>query len=348
MSRKLLLVGSASVHTYNFLKLVKSFFDEIILVTPTETDFTDEKVARKYVVNTSLRHPLRYFGAMRQFRQILRQERPDVIHVQQMVTYDYLLLKANRKTRIPVVSTAWGSDILINPKKGWIYARMVRYCIENSDHLTADAHFIAEEMQKMTHKSLQVTVANFGIDLPETLPEAKENIVYSNRLHNKLYRIDEVIRAFARFAQTASGQGWTLVIGATGSETDALRKLVEELHLQNSVQFVGWVDKAVNQQWYSRAKIWISLPESDATAISLLEAMSNGCIPVVTDLPATREWITDQDNGLLVRDVEHFQLSDALALDYLHLSSYNRTLIEREATKQANSLKFIEIYKSLL
>jgi len=348
MSRKLLLVGSASVHTYNFLKLVKNFFDEIIMVTETENDFTDEKIARKYVVNTSLRNPLRYFGAVRQFRQILRQERPDIIHVQQIGTYNYLLLKANRQNRIPVVSTAWGSDILINPKKGWIYARMVRYCIENSDHLTADAHFMAEEMQKMTHKPLQVTVANFGIELPEKLPEKKENIVYSNRLHNKLYRIDEVIRSFARFAQTSSGQGWTLVIGATGSETDALKKLVEELHLQNIVQFVGWVDKAVNQQWYSRAKIWISLPESDATAISMLEAMSNGCIPVVTDLPATREWITDQDNGLLVRDVEHFQLSDALALDYRHLSSHNRTLIEREATKQANSLKFIKIYKSLL
>lgn len=348
MSRKLLLVGSASIHTYNFLTLVKSFFEEIILVTPTETDFTDEKVTRKYVVNTSLKNPFRYFRAIRQFRDIICNEKPQVIHVQQIVTYDFLLLRANRKMKIPVVSTAWGSDILLNPKKNRILERMVRYCIENSDYLTADARFIAQEMKNLTHKPIQVTVANFGIDIPDSIPENKDNIVYSNRLHNKLYRIDSVIRAFERFVHSEHGRGWTLVIAATGSDTESLKALVDELHINDEVRFEGWVDKDTNQGWYSRSKIWISLPESDATAISMLEAMGNGCIPVVSDLPANREWIKDHDTGLLVSDVGNFDLSDALSLDYKRLSSINRTLIEKEATKNANMLKFIKIYETLI
>jgi len=347
MSKKLLLVGSASIHTYNFLLLVKSYFDEIVLATPTETDFTDDKICRKYVVNTSIRNPLRYFKAISQFRRILQKERPDVIHVQQIVTYDLLLLKANSKMKIPVVSTAWGSDILVNPQKSWIHAKMVRYCIEKSDYLTADAQFIADEMKKISPKIKGVTVANFGIDVPDSIPANKEMVIYSNRLHNKLYRIDAVIRAFSRFLRSEKGLGWTLVIAAVGSETEKLKALAEELQIQNSVQFVGWVDKGTNQQWYSKAKIWISLPESDATAISMLEAMSNGCIPVVSDLPANREWITDGDNGMLISDVESFDLAKVLSLDYSRLSSKNRELIEQRATKEANREKYIQIYKKI-
>ena len=347
MSKRLLLVGSASVHTYNYLQLVKSFFDDIVLVTSSETDFTDDKLVRKYVVNTSLRNPLRYFRAISRFRAILKKESPDVVHVQQIVTYCLLLLKANSRMKIPVVSTAWGSDILVNPQKSWIHAKMVRYCIAKSDYLTADAQFIADEMARLSPTNKSVVVANFGIDIPDSLPETKEKIVYSNRLHNPLYRIDAVIRAFSRFLHTDKGRDWTLVVAATGSETEDLKALVDELQIQQAVKFVGWVDKGTNQQWYSRAMIWISLPESDATAISMLEAMGNGCIPVVSDLPATREWITDGDNGLLISDVQNCDLSQALALDYSSSSAKNRAIVEQKATKQVNKEKFLQIYRKI-
>lgn len=347
MSKKLLLIGSASVHTYNFFRLVKSYFDEIVLVTSANTDFEDEKLLRKYVIDSSLKNPLHYFKAVRKFRYVLEKERPTIIHVQQVVTYNFLLLRANRGFNIPVVSTAWGSDILVNPRKGGIYRRMARYCLEQSDYLTADAQFIADEMINLSRKKIDVTVANFGIDIPAALPSSKENIVYSNRLHNPLYRIDAVIRAFSRFMQSGQGQAWTLVVAATGSETERLKALAEMLHIQQSVRFVGWVDKETNQQWYSRAKIWISLPESDATAISMLEAMSQGCIPVVTDLPATREWIADHENGLLIGDVEHFDLAEALLLDYESLAAKNRAIIEQKASKEANQEKFFKIYHKI-
>ena len=35
-------------------------------------------------------------------------------------------------------------------------------------------------------------------------------------------------------------------------------------------------------------------------SVSLLEAMASGAFPVVTDIPANREWICDRKNGMLV------------------------------------------------
>lgn len=40
--------------------------------------------------------------------------------------------------------------------------------------------------------------------------------------------------------------------------------------------------------------VFISIPSSDSTSVSLLEAMCCGLFPIVSDLPANREWIHDK------------------------------------------------------
>lgn len=97
--------------------------------------------------------------------------------------------------------------------------------------------------------------------------------------------------------------------------------------------------------YYSQAKIWVSIPESDATSISLLEAMSMGCVPVVSDLPANREWITDGDNGLIVRDVNTDFFSEAMQrINAAEAAELNRKIVAEKATKEANRKIFIAIY----
>ncbi len=348
MNKKLLVIGSASIHTYNYIALVKSYFNEIVLVTTSDKKYDDSQISNKYIINDSLRNPLNFLSTTHKLKKILAAEKPSVIHIQQISTYGLMILLANSKYNIPVVSTAWGSDVLINPQKNLLHKLMVRYCIEQSNALTADACYIAKKMQDLSRKKIDVTIANFGIDIPESVRINKENIIYSNRLHNKLYRIDEIILAFSRFVSKKQFSDWKLIIAATGTETDSLKELVSKLNIVDSVNFVGWVDKNENMHWYKKAKIWISLPESDATAISMLEAMGNGCIPIVTDLPASKEWIDNNVNGLLVKDVNDLDISKALSLDYQYLNSYNYNLIVKEASKDVNRNKFINIYKSMI
>jgi glycosyltransferase involved in cell wall biosynthesis len=95
---------------------------------------------------------------------------------------------------------------------------------------------------------------------------------------------------------------------------------------------------------YSKAKIWVSIPESDATSISLLEAMACGCIPIVSDLPANREWIKSGVNGIVVKDLESDFISEALIINEINAIELNKKRIMLDGSKESNREKFINLY----
>jgi glycosyltransferase involved in cell wall biosynthesis len=344
--RKLLLIGSNSIHTFNFFSLIKDYFEEIVLITNEPHLFKDEKLKTSYYIYPSLKNPVNYFKAIKSYQKVLQKEKPDLIHIQQISTYSFLLIRALRKSKlsIPIVVTAWGSDVLLTPKKGWFYKKMIQYVLNRGDKFTADAQFLADEMQKLTHRKLPIVLANFGINV-ENIPVQKENIVYSNRLHKPLYRIDKIIIAFSTFLQQNSE--WKLVIAATGTETENLKQLCKTLQIESNVEFLGWVDAKSNSEMYAKSKIWVSIPESDATSISLLEAMSLGCVPIVSDLPANKEWVANNRNGIIIKNLDCDFISEALLLNQDTVAEINRELIAQKGTKEVNRKIFYEIYDEI-
>src|SRR4029079_13645664 len=46
-----------------------------------------------------------------------------------------------------------------------------------------------------------------------------------------------------------------------------------------------------------RAEVYVSASRSDSTSQSLLEAMAAGALPVVSDIPGNREWVTDGERA---------------------------------------------------
>jgi glycosyltransferase involved in cell wall biosynthesis len=65
-----------------------------------------------------------------------------------------------------------------------------------------------------------------------------------------------------------------------------------------------------NVDAYRLATIAISIPTSDGTPVSVLEAMACEIPVIASDLPSLREWIINNENGLLVdpKDVQGLAL----------------------------------------
>ena len=137
------------------------------------------------------------------------------------------------------------------------------------------------------------------------------------------------------------------MVAATGSETEKLKELVKKLNINDKVEFVGWLDSEQNFHYYSIAKIWVSIPESDARPTSLFEAMSMGCIPVLADVPSLHEWIQDGVNGVIVKDIHQEFISKAIEIPMVDAVAMNRKIVEETATKEANRRKYLQMYEKI-
>ncbi len=342
--KKLLIIGSNSIHVHNYIDLVKDYFDEIILITNKKREGTDVKTIE-------LDFHLKLSSLLKtvvKIKKVIKEFSPSIIHIHQVNSYAYFSLIAARKSVVPKILTAWGSDILLSPKKNYLLKKMVEFNLRHADFITSDSEFMAEEMRSLLPKrKMDILIANFGIEIIE-MNFLKENIIYSNRLHKKLYQLDRVINSFNLFLKNSVDKTWKLVIAATGEESDNLKSMVEHLNIKGNVEFVGWVDKEKNFEYYSKAKLFVSIPESDATSISLLEAMAYGCIPVLSDLPANREWIDDGKNGIVVNSPSENIFERALKLNIDEVASLNNRIIIEKGTKVANKKKFIQLYNHIL
>ena len=341
-NKKLLLIGTNSVNTFAHYELVKDGFSEVRVIFTRAGNYS-EKIPDAETYVCSVRRPLQILRFIKAIRKNIQDFKPDIIHIHQLTTPCLYALFAICR-RVPTMIMAWGSDVLVNPKRSFLLKTMVRYILRHGDHYTANSQYVAAEMRRIAGKELEIPLANLGIELHPQMAE-KQNIVFSNRLHNPLYRIDAIIRAFAKFAEHAPD--WRLVVAGTGTETEKLKALVRELNIDDKVEFVGWLDSERNFHYYSIAKIWVSIPESDARPTSLFEAMSMGCIPVVADVPSLHEWIQDGVNGVVVKDISQEFISKANAIPMAEAVAMNRKIVEETATKEANRKKYLQMYEQI-
>lgn len=343
---RLLIIAPAGAHLRNFLERVEKAASAIHIITSKPLPFKTEHPVT--FVDFSLKKAANYLGTPKKIKEVYRKFKPDIVHIHQLNSVAFFSFKALKRTQVPIVCTAWGSDVLVLPKKNAFMRRMVKGSVRSATALTSDSAHMADQIRALAYpKKPDITICNFGVSKPlYDLP--KEKIIYSNRLHKPLYRIDKIIRAFHTFVNTEAGKGWKLVVGAVGSETDKLKTLVSELSLEDKVEFVGWLEKEENMKWYAKAKVWVSVPESDATAISLLEAMYNGCFPVVVDLPASHEWIRSPDQGRIVKDVDSDFFNGIEKGNYDEAARKNSDLIKKEATYEVSEQMFTSLHRRLI
>lgn len=289
-----------------------------------------------------------FFSALRQTKTILSKLSPDILVLYQLNLTAFVATLANRKKKIPTFAIGIGSDILTMPKKGWAYKAMLKYILKNSQAYNAGSPYLLEQMQKYCPKRSEILLANLGINPIQ--PIEKENIVFSNRLHSPLYRIDEVIKAFANFVSKPEFEDWRLVVAATGKEKE-FQQLSQSLAIEDKVKFVGWLSQKENAEYYAKSKIYISLPKSDSFPISLMEAMSGECLCIISDLPAYKGIMKQGENCLIVSDLEIEKadyIERVLELDSQNILQKNKTFADSYANVEKNKEKFISTAERLV
>ena len=240
-------------------------------------------------------------------RKIISKIKPDILHAHYVTYYGWWAARSNFH---PFVLTAWGGDIYRDTKGPQI--KEIIFALKRADLITSDSEDLQKATIKLKGSSRNNYVVQFGIDLsifnlkPDTsglrerLGIAKNQlIVLSTRSFKPWYNIDTIIESIPYVVKKIP-QVKFILKNCYGYEEEKIKNLVKKIGVDKNALIVGEVSYEEMANFYKIADVFVSIPSFDSTPVSLLEAMACGAIPIVSDLPAVREWVQNNVNGFIV------------------------------------------------
>ena len=121
-----------------------------------------------------------------------------------------------------------------------------------------------------------------------------------------------VLKGFTRFL-IENPSAKLFMIHQSDDLLDEVKDLIQvHDHASRSIRLVGKVPHPDMQEWYNRANFIISGSHYEGSGISVLEAMSCGCIPILTNIASFRRMTGPGICGLLFEPGNADSLVDAL------------------------------------
>jgi glycosyltransferase involved in cell wall biosynthesis len=243
---------------------------------------------------------LDYFRQGVRLRRVARRIAPDIIHAHYASSAGLMAWLSGYR---PYAVTIHGSD-LMDRSRTWLGRAILRRVFRDAalvNPVAAHMKGLLEELGVLPERILPLT---FGIDL-EKFPYRPRadlfrdgiRLVCMRSLLSEVYDIPTILRAVAAACRT--GTRVTLALPSRGEGAKGLKQLAVELGIADAVQWgTGYRNEEVPailgaHDVYVSASLW------DGASLSLMEAMACGILPVVSDIPANREWVQDGEGAFL-------------------------------------------------
>ena len=269
-----------------------------------------------------------FFKHILRFKKILKSVKPLMINAHFSTSYGVIAAMIMKKSDILILSPH-GTDIMINMTKGLIERKVSKYVFDKSSLIVSVSDSMTEKiLEHFPENRDKIITQQYGINielLDSIAVKHKDVLVSTNRewLANSNY--DVILEALSAFENEQMR-----IIGSDSSEySKAL--LARFGNLKKSI--LGFIPYEENLAHVASSKIYISLTTSDGTALSLVEAMYLGAIPIVSDIKPNRELIQEGVSGFLVpieADALREKIEMILSLSdekIQEIQAYNRALV---------------------
>lgn len=265
--------------------------------------------------------PFLIFGQLVAVTRLVRNRRFAVLHAHWLVPQGLVaaVACAMMKDPPPIVCTSHGGDLYA--LRGWLAERLKRFVFRRSAAITVVSRAMREYAVLHGAKPETCHVIPMGVDTHNTFtpsPEARldgPRVLFVGRLVEKKgcrYLIDAMSAVRQRFPDVV------LSIVGSGPEEVALRRQALDAGIGTSVIFHGAVRNEELSAYYGRATV-VVVPsvvavggDQEGLGLVIVEALSCGRAVVVSDLPATRDVVTNEQTGLLVEPGDSVALAAAL------------------------------------
>ena len=289
------------------------------------------------------------------FKRLLRDLKPDLVHAGPIQTCAFIAVLAGAR---PLLTMSWGFDLMDDVHKGWMWEFATKYTLKRSTFFTSDANVTKDKAVAYGMNPEKTIVFPWGVDLDHFSPEPDKGALntepftlFCNRSWETRYGVDVLARAFVKVAQQKDNVDLILLGG--GSQGPKLRQIFQSGGVLERVTFGGQISQTDLPRWYHMADLYISPSHVDGSSVSLMEALACGLPCLVSDIPANKEWVFENQNGWLFRDgdVEHLAEKILAAMNQreklLEIGRASRSEAEKRADWKKNAAALMEVYRSL-
>jgi len=253
-----------------------------------------------------------YLAMVLPLRRLVRQAQPDVLVGIYLSSCGLLACLAGHPR---VVVSALGSDV--NTRLGSrLWKRVFAWQGRRACLVHAVSVPLAEALAaRCGVDPAKILVSPVGVDtgllaLADFALRPATGEIICTRAHKPIYDQPTLLRAVARLKE----QRVPCRLKFTHArDADVTRRLAVEMGLKDQVSFLPGYEYAELPGLLGGADVYVSASLSDGTSQSLLEAMSTGTFPIVTDIPANRPWVEHGVNGFLFPAGDDAALADRLA-----------------------------------
>ena len=255
-----------------------------------------------------------YFYHGLRCRPLLRAIAPDVVHAHYASSAGLMAWLSGYR---PYVVSVRGSDLLVRGRSR--IGRMILGPVFRgaalvntvAGHMAERVRAFGVEDGRIFSLTQGVALESFPFDPAPDLFASGIRLVCTRALGSPIYDIPTILRAVA--AARSDGHRVTLSLPARGERIDEFKALAREEGIAEAVTFGGGYRREQIPQIMRAHDVYVSASLSDGTSISLMEAMACGLFPVVSDIPANREWLAHEDNGLLFPTGDWQRLAELIA-----------------------------------
>ncbi len=258
---------------------------------------------------------LGYLSALGAIRKELARFRPEIVNALYVGGYGFVAARSGFR---PLVVTSLGSDLLVDYPSSLVHRLQIRSVLRQADLVLTDADELSRVAIAAGASPAKILKTYMGIDervffprksAPDrTRPGGGMRVVSTRNLH-PIYNVELLVDAAPIVRRRIDAH---FVVCGDGPERARLEEKVKRFSLEGCFVFKGRLDPEGIARELRAADVYASTSKSDSTSVSLIEAMACGAVPVVTDLPANREWIRDGENGRIVRNGDAASLAGAV------------------------------------
>ena len=314
---KLLMLSPAeSVHTQRWCRALSQKGINVVLFSFSafKGSFYKKYNITVYSCNINARtiwEKKNYLFTLLYLRQIIKNERPDIVHAHRASSYG---LMGTLSGFHPLIISIWGEDIYDFPRKSPIFRFMLKFALKRADRLLSTSHVMAKEAKKYTDKIFSITP--FGVDtklfMPMNAAPHEQFVIGNVKILDKKYGIDVLIRAFSLVLQANPDKDLLLRIIGDGPCREEYESLVDKLNIKNNVEFLGRIPNDYLPQYYNGFSVSVSVSNSESFGVVAVEAMSCGCPVITSDADGFTEVVINGSTGFIVPKKNEKKTAEAI------------------------------------